>query len=513
MHDVDELLLLSFLGGAPPQDFLDRMAAGAPGFTFFRGYNDVDGDGLLAINDAVWTAVGDGPAPIIAVDQEGGQLESAGAAATPFAGNMALAAVDDVGLTERVGAAMGTELRALGFTLNYAPDADLASNPGNPGAGIRTFGDDPERAGDHVAAIVRGFQSAGVAATLKHFPGKGDASVDTHHQLAIIDHTAEQLREEDSVSFRAGIAAGAAVVMSGHYALPSLTGRRDLPCTLATEAMTDFLRGELGFGGLAITDALDMGALNQEGLAQAMDLIAAVIAGNDLLLSTPVEGQIERVRSVLRLAADRRVLPPARVAEAKGRIAALRNWLSGFDRPDLSVVRSSANRELAVELARRATTKVRGADAPLAGAERVLVIEPRHEAVTPADTSAWAIEGGLAQALGKHVPVESIVVPTEPSADDVAAVVKAASEASSVLLATANAHFIEPQAAMANAVLGAAPAATTAALRVPWDVWAYPATTSHWSTYSIQQDSLDALAAALVGDFAATGTVPVSGVA
>ena len=124
----------------------------------------------------------DGPL-LIAADQEGGQLNALGAEATQFAGNMALGAVDDEGLTERVGAAIGREARALGINVVYAPVLDLASEPGNSAMGIRSFGDDPGAVARHGAAMVRGLQSAGVAASVKHFPGLGAVEQDTHHAL------------------------------------------------------------------------------------------------------------------------------------------------------------------------------------------------------------------------------------------------------------------------------------------------------------------------------------------
>ena len=106
---------------------------------------------------------------------------------------MALGAAGDPALAERVARAVGLELRAMGVNVNYAPVCDLATNPRNPAVGIRSFGDDPARVGELVAAIVRGLQSAGVAAGLKHFPGIGDVADDTHHRLAVLDADLERI--------------------------------------------------------------------------------------------------------------------------------------------------------------------------------------------------------------------------------------------------------------------------------------------------------------------------------
>ena len=134
------------------------------------------------------------PPLLIAADQEGGQLNALGSEATQFAGNMALGAVDDEALTERVGAAIGREARALGVNVVYAPSVDLASEPGNSALGIRSFGDDPGAVGRHGAAMVRGLQSAGVAASAKHFPGLGALAQDTHHALGVVQGSADAPR-------------------------------------------------------------------------------------------------------------------------------------------------------------------------------------------------------------------------------------------------------------------------------------------------------------------------------
>ena len=170
--------------------------------------------------------------------------------------------------------------------MNYAPVCDLATDPANPGLGIRSFGDDPELAGRLVAAFVRGHASSGVAATLKHFPGIGAVAADTHHGLVAVDADADVLRQRELVPFRHGIEAGAELVMSSHAAVPALGGRADLPATRCPAVVTGLLRGELGFDGVAVSDAFNMRALAQGAAGRAIEAIAALRAGLDLLLLT-----------------------------------------------------------------------------------------------------------------------------------------------------------------------------------------------------------------------------------
>ena len=174
---------------------------------------------------------------------------------------MALGAVDDEALTERVGVAIGREARALGVNVVYAPSVDLASEPGNSSLGIRSFGDDPGAVGRHGASMVRGLQSAGVAASAKHFPGLGTLAQDTHHALGVVEGSPDHLDAHEFAPFRAAIAAGAKLMMSAHVAVPALTGDPTLPATLSRTVMGGTLRDRFGFGGLTISDALDMQAL------------------------------------------------------------------------------------------------------------------------------------------------------------------------------------------------------------------------------------------------------------
>ncbi len=338
---------------------------------------------------------------------------------TAFAGNMALGAVDDLGLTERVGHAIGTEALAMGVNVVYAPVLDLATDPANPALGIRSFGDSPEAVGSHGVAMVRGLQAAGVAATVKHAPGMGHISSDTHHGLAVASAERSVLDAREFVPFRAAFAAGARLAMSGHMALPAVTGRDDLPGTLSRAVMTDLLRRDLGFEGVTISDALDMRALAQ-GPGQVLDVLAAVRAGVDLLLASADPEALARIEETLVRAVARELLDPAEVAATERRVAALRAWLgSAGPAPDLSVVGSDEHQALAAELAARSVTLVRdpGGLLPLIGDPGpILAVMPRPADLTPADTSS-TVAPGLAAALRRRFrDVDEIVVEQSPDA-------------------------------------------------------------------------------------------------
>jgi beta-N-acetylhexosaminidase len=536
-----ERVLLAFEGEGVPR-WVERRLAEAPaaGVTLFMAVNvmrpgqvrELTGALQRAASRRGGSAAGGGPAAgggsaaggagplLIAADQEGGQLNALGADATQFAGNMALGAVDDEALTERVGAAIGRECRALGVNLVYAPVLDLASEPNNSALGIRSFGDDPGAVGRHGAAMVRGLQSAGVAATAKHFPGLGAVAQDTHHALGVVEGDADHLGTHELAPFRAAISAGAKAVMSAHVAVPALTGDATLPATLSRTVMRGTLREDLGFGGLTISDALDMRALAQ-GAAQAVEIIAAIRAGIDLLLCAPDRPAQRRIEETLTAAGARGLFEPDELEACSARLAGLRSWLAAAGPPpDLDVVGSADHRAISRELAERALTRLDRAVGGAVGAEpppvafapgsRILAIMPEPTDLTPADTSS-AVPPGLGRALRtRFASVDDVVVPVAPSDAEIAGLRARAGSFDAVVVGTIEAHRQPAQAALLRAIVETGTPTVAVAMRTPWDVLVYPAGVPAIATYSILPDPLDALARALAGEIGLPGRVPVS---
>lgn len=282
----------------------------------------VFGGQLEAVTELLSEAQRVSPLPLLLTgDFERGfgqQFPDDGAVFPPL---MALGAAADVGLAETVGAAIGTELRAHGFHVDFAPVADLAIEPKNPIVGTRAAGDDPGRVAPIVAATVEGIQSAGVAAAVKHFPGHGRTTTDSHHALPVVHATRDELEASDWVVFRTGLRAGARIVMTTHVAFPALEpdGQRR-PATFSA-AVNELLKREWGFDGVICSDALTMGAVAGDAPEQAAQ--RALEAGVDWLLYPPDPTAVHRG---LAAAIDDGQLDRARCERAAARLLRLKLW-------------------------------------------------------------------------------------------------------------------------------------------------------------------------------------------
>ncbi|MFF5294675.1 glycoside hydrolase family 3 N-terminal domain-containing protein [Paractinoplanes globisporus] len=266
-----------FVGTSAPDWVRRWLAEGLGGVALFA--RNVESPAQVAALTAQLRA--ERPDVIVAIDEEAGDVtrfESRDGSSRP--GNLALGAIDDPELTEAVARDLGAELAAAGITLDYAPDTDVNSNPDNPVIGVRAFGAEPRLVARHSGAFIRGLQDAGVAACAKHFPGHGDTSVDSHHEVPLIDRDRAGLEACELLPFRAAIEAGVQSVMTGHLLVPAYDD--EWPATLSRKIMTDLLRDELGFDGLIVTDGIEMqGVRRRYGLAGAT--VRALAAGVDAI--------------------------------------------------------------------------------------------------------------------------------------------------------------------------------------------------------------------------------------
>jgi beta-N-acetylhexosaminidase len=505
--------LRTFDGLEPSEHVLAAIRAGAAsGVTLFRAKNVSAPAQVRALALALQAARPAGDPPLlIGLDQEGGQLQAVGDGATAWPGNLALGATGSEELAREAGVAIGLEAAAMGATLVFAPVCDVLTLASATPLGTRPFGSDPVLVGRLAAAITGGLQSAGVVATLKHFPGHGSAFGDSHVAMPTVEGSAAEIREWDLAPFAAGIAAGTLAVLPGHLAAPALTGGRSIEATVSRELLEDVLRGELGFEGLTISDALDMGGAGATDLGSTV--VASATAGMDLLMLLHQPDVEDAAVEALRTAARDGQIGESNLATSEARIRGVREWLAGFEQPDIEVVGSLAHRDLARRIAEASVTLVRdpGRLLPLAAgpATRVAVIVPRPADLTPAETSSYVkVELGAALS-GRGLSVEAHVIQLDPSSDEIASLADAVESADAVVVGTFESIHFPNQAALVRRLAERRPTIAIA-LRSPYDVSTYPASASAICTYGVQPPQIEAVADALVGRIPLAGRLPVA---
>ncbi len=224
--------------------------------------------------------------PLVCIDEEGGRVariaNNESFDVPRYASMESIGKTGDVKNAYNAGFSIGSYLRRYGFDVDFAPVADMNTNPQNIVIGARAFSGNPWVAAPMVVSCMRGFMDAGVVPCLKHFPGHGDTSGDTHEGYVQIDKTWEEMTDAEIIPFRAGIRQGAPMVMAAHISVPAVTGS-DIPASLSSIILQDKLRKELGFDGVIVTDAIGMGAISKR-YSSGEAALACFLAGADIIL-------------------------------------------------------------------------------------------------------------------------------------------------------------------------------------------------------------------------------------
>lgn len=461
---------------------------------------------------------------------------------------MAVAATGEPAFARRLGEATAREARALGIAQVYAPVADVNVDPANPVINTRSFGEDPADVARFVVAFVEGCQRNGVAATVKHFPGHGDTAVDSHRSLPVLRVPRARLDAVELVPFRAAFEAGVRSVMVAHLAVPALDDapaplRADggrgvyaeagaereaggtLPATVSPKITTDLLRRELGFRGLVVTDAIDMGGI-ADHFEPGEAAVRAILAGADQLVK-PNDPDVS-VAAVLAAARSGRI-PAERLDEAARRVLEEKARLALFDpsrrMPDLvavgELVGSPEHEALYDEIARRSATLVRAKAGvlPLRKGTKLL-----H--VVLSDDSGGTLAGAPASSaatlqaeLERRVPgARAVRVDARTTVADAKNALQAAEGADAVVLSllvrarSGSGKLEAPPAsrAVVEGLLASGRPVVAVALGSPYVLRDFPALETALVTYGACDSSQRAAAGALFGEFEVAGALPVS---
>ncbi|MFO0683236.1 MAG: beta-N-acetylhexosaminidase [Sandaracinus sp.] len=340
------VLMIGFGGTSLPVAVADALVARALAGVILFKRNVGTMDEVAALGRAIEAASG-GPA-LVAIDQEGGRVARLGAPVVKLPPARRFGEIDDPALTERAGALLGAQLRALGITIDFAPILDVDTNPDNPIIGDRSFGRTPEAVIRHAGAFARGLASAGVVACGKHFPGHGDTDLDSHLALPRVAHDRARLDAIELAPFRA-LRSVLPTIMTAHVVFDAVD--RTLPATLCREVIDGVLRRELGYEGVIVSDDLEMRAVRDRwGVAEGA--VRAIEAGCDLLLVCEHEDLVRQAREALAARARRDAAFESRLREAEDRITALRRTVRA--RPiGAGQIDPAASAALEQEIARR----------------------------------------------------------------------------------------------------------------------------------------------------------------
>ena len=440
----------------------------------------------------------------IAIDQEGGRVARLTEATgfTEFPSAMAIGATADPKNAYLMAASMAAEMRAVGINVDFAPDLDVNNNPVNPVIGTRSFSSDPAKVAKYGIAFARGLEENGVLAFGKHFPGHGDTGVDSHIDLPRVSHDRTRLDDVELFPFKAAIQAGFAGIMSAHVTFPVIDPAPGIAATLSRPVLTGLLRDELGYGGLIVTDSLEMGALAAHGYPPPIGAPLALAAGADLLLfnrdhSMQREAFANLLQTIEAGTVSQKQLDASvsRIVQAKAKFGILHPALIVEPANAGESTATAEHHALALELARKAITLMKD-DAlllPLKPDERLLVIE----------TAA-------AKGLGAMLDATTLEIKNDPDADAIVAAASMAAHGGKVIITTTEANLYPGQVELVKQLQEKTPNIIIVSVRTPYEISVLPDVPTVLAAYGGNVPALKAIADVLMGKAKASGVVPVN---
>ncbi|MDX1992309.1 MAG: glycoside hydrolase family 3 N-terminal domain-containing protein [bacterium] len=502
-HKVGQMFMVNLYGVGLSQAGREMLETWQPGGLFI-GVSNIESFQQVANLNTTYqqTIIAAGGVPLfIATDQEGGLIQRLQEGFTRWPVSMLVTAANDADLAFRVGQGMAQELRAAGLNMNLAPVADLNTNVDNPIIGRRSPGSSPELVGLAVSNLALGMQEQGVLATVKHFPGHGDTSADSHTELPRIDYDAARLEAVELAPFQMAIDAGVSAVMVGHLWMTAYDPDTTLPASLSYNVITGLLRDQMGFEGIVTTDALEMDAIDLNFTPEEAS-VRAVEAGVDLLLTGVNTGEAQQARMMQAVVDAVRSgrITEARIDESVRRILSAKADMGILDwtppTPEEQVIEADAHALLINELFEAGVTVAydSGNHIPL-NPERSAIIFPGNRAQIWRDCSPYSNA------------VQYMSVNDSPSEAEIATAVTLAGQVDTVVVWTRDAYLTEDLAPLVNAL----PAEKTVvvALISPHDWLLFPQISGYIATYSPMEAGVTTACAILFGALPARGRLAV----
>lgn len=447
---------------------------------------------------------------LISMDQEGGRVTRITGGAD-FPGNMALGASRSAAMAYLAGSVFGEEVKAVGGNMDLAPVLDVNNNPANPVIGVRSFGEQPSLASEMGLAYTRGLHSAGIIATGKHFPGHGDTAVDSHSGLPIVTYDFETLDTIHGKPFRDAVEGGLDAIMSAHIVVTCLDATR--PATLSPEVMQVYLRGNLKFDGVVMTDSMGMAGITS-GYTVAEASVMAIQAGVDLLSLSP---DLTTAISAIKSAVLGGQISQSRLDEAVTRILTLKYRCGLFTNPYVDanaaddIVGSTDHWNAELSAARAGITLVKNTSSflplNLTSGQKILLVT-----VEAAETTTDASTRFASRISAKHSNLQSLALVVNPTPGQRTPVKDAAASAYVVIIGTSRAQLESNagQAALVNELLAMGKPVVVVGLREPYELASFPGVKAYVAAYNYRNCGFQAAADVLFGDVNPSGLLPVS---
>ena len=507
-EQLGQVLMVGFWGLTPSQDIVELISRYHIGNIILFSRNIGDTRQVLELTQSLQRIAKEAGHPyplLIAIDQENGIVQRLGEAATLFPGNMALGAIGSDEIAYQVARATGQELQALGINMNLAPVLDVNNNPANPVIGVRSLGEDPQLVARLGAAMVRGYRASGVISCLKHFPGHGDTTVDSHLALATIPYSLERLEALELVPFRRCIEAGADCVMCAHVLFPALTHEDMLPATLSSAIIQGLLREQLGFQGIIISDCLEMQAISETfGVEQGA--VMALQAGNDLVLISHLYERQRGSFEAIQEAVQTGTLSPQMIQQAAEHMLRFKaSHLSWDTLPDASklpaLIGSEEHLQLQKQAYERLPVLVRNEETllplHLAPEERIVVISPERYSLSMVEDRYYSDDVLVDIIQQYHTNVSMLAIPAGKASREA---LQTTNETDIFIVATVNAHMDEGQAEVVRYLVSLGRRVIGIAVRNPYDLQAFPQLRTYLVTYEYTRPALNAAARAIFGE-------------
>lgn len=511
---VGQLFQVRFDGdiitSAMRQTITDQHIGGVIYFQYNGNLNDPVRSAQFS-NDLQAAAIGPDGTDIpllISMDQEGGRvIRITGGAEGP--GNMGIGASRSADMSYLMGSLFGSEIKAVGANMDLAPDLDVNNNAANPVIGVRSFGERPGLVSEMGIAYTDGLHSAGIIATGKHFPGHGDTNVDSHSGLPVVTYDFATLDTIHGRPFREAIANGLDCIMTAHIVVTCLDPVR--PATLSPQVMDGYLRGNLGFDGVVMTDSMGMAGVNA-GYTVSEASVMAIKAGVDLLSLSP---DLTTALGAIKAAVLSGEIPQSRIDQAVTRILRLKHKYGLFANPYVdapaaaAIVGSAEHRSAEVTVARAAATLVHNTGIlplNLTSAQKVLLVTVQSSVETTTDAASRF----ASYIVQKHANTTSMPIGENPTSSQRTTVKNAAASADVIIVGTSRSQLYSGQTTLVKDLRALGKPVVCVGLREPYELASFPEVNAYLAIYNYRNCGFEAAADVIFGDFSPFGLLPVS---